>query len=108
MHGERGSVTAEFVTVLPAVIIVLATCLGALTVVGQQLRLVDAAAVAARASGRGESSAAAGRMAAGIMPGTRIVVEPDGEIVCVLATNTVRLFGSWPIGARSCAAASGQ
>jgi hypothetical protein len=96
------------VTVLPAVIVVLAICLGALGVVGQQLRLVDAAAVAARAAGRGETAAAAAGLASGLVPGVRIAVEQSGQIVCVRASSTVHLVGSWPISARSCAAAGGR
>ncbi len=54
---DRGSVVAEFATALPVVVIVLALGLGAIAVGSQQLRLQDAAAVAARALGRGESLA---------------------------------------------------
>jgi len=52
---DRGGVAAEFAATLPAVVVVLAICLGALGVGSQQLRLQDAAAAAARALGRGES-----------------------------------------------------
>ena len=95
-------------TVLPAVIVVLATCLAALSIVGQQVRLVDAAAAAARASGRGESSASVAHLADGLVPGARITIDVSGPIVCVRASSTVQLFGAWPISARSCAAANGR
>ncbi|MDQ1576828.1 MAG: hypothetical protein QOH55_1978, partial [Microbacteriaceae bacterium] len=42
--GARGSVTAEFAAVVPAVLLVLAACLGGIQVVGQQVRMTDAAA----------------------------------------------------------------
>lgn len=59
--------------VLPALVFVLVLCLWSVTVVGQQLRCVDAARTGARALARGESSAmarAAAQRAA-----------PDGAIV---------------------------
>jgi hypothetical protein len=47
-------VTAEFAVALPAVLLCLALCLGAVRVAVQQVRLSDAAAVAARMLGRGD------------------------------------------------------
>jgi Flp pilus assembly protein TadG len=53
---ERGSVTAEFAAVIPAVLLVLAFGLGAIEVVVQQARLTDAAADGARSLARGDAS----------------------------------------------------
>ena len=49
---ERGGVTAELAVGIPAVVLVLGLCLAALQVAGLQVRLQDAAAVAARSLGR--------------------------------------------------------
>jgi hypothetical protein len=65
--------------VLPALVVVLALCLWSVTVVGQQLRCIDAARTGARALARGESSAmarAAAERAA-----------PDGAIVTLRSAN---------------------
>jgi uncharacterized protein (UPF0333 family) len=52
---DRGSVTAEFALLLPAVVVLLALALGAVRVVVTQLQCVDAARAAARVAARGES-----------------------------------------------------
>jgi len=46
--AEHGAVTAEFAVVLPGVTLVLALCLGAVATGAAQVRLEDAARVAAR------------------------------------------------------------
>ena len=56
---DRGTVTAETAVVLPALVLVLVLCLWSVTVVGQQLRCIDAARTGARALARGEQPAAA-------------------------------------------------
>jgi len=49
-------VTAELALAVPALLLVLSMCLGAVTVIVARVRCVDAAAVAARLAARGESS----------------------------------------------------
>ena len=55
VNGERCMVTAEFAVVLPAVVFVLALCLGAMGLALDQVRCVDAARAGARAASRGDS-----------------------------------------------------
>ena len=55
--AEHGAVTAEFAVVLPGVTLVLALCLGAVATGAAQVRLEDAARVAARAAARGDAEA---------------------------------------------------
>ncbi|TFC81785.1 pilus assembly protein [Cryobacterium cheniae] len=81
--GDRGSVTAEFATVVPAVLLVLACCLGALQVVGQQVRLTDAAADAARSLSRGDSVDRAAGLVRQAVRGASMTPERRGEFVCV-------------------------
>jgi len=80
--GEAGSITAEFALVLPAVILVLCCCLGAIAVVGQQVRMTDAAAGAARALGRGESVDSVAALVNGTAPGATLGSESRGEFIC--------------------------
>lgn len=86
-HGERGSVTAEFAAVVPAVILVLAFCLGALQVLTQQLRLTDAAADAARALARGDGERVANARLQRVAPGASLAVNGEGEYLCAVASS---------------------
>lgn len=92
--------TAELAVAVPAVLLVLAVCLGGLRVAGERLRLVDAAAQAARAASLGESPATAASRA-----GARVAsVAREGETVCVRLGKTVALAGvPLPVDAASCA-----
>ena len=54
---DAGMVTAETAVVLPVLLLVLAGAVAAVTVVGAQLRCVDAAREGARAAARGEDVA---------------------------------------------------
>ena len=105
---ERGSVTAEFAIALPAVVLVLACCLSGLQVAGQQLRLQDAAASAARAAARGGDPGAAARLA----PGASVATWSDGDLVCArLETRSTALLGTLmapTLSATSCALGGGR
>lgn len=82
MLDDRGSVTAELVVAMPAVLVVVALCLGMLQVASQQVRYTDAAAVGARSLARGESAAvASGRALSVAGPGSFSATE-RGEFVC--------------------------
>ncbi len=82
---ERGAVSAEFAVALPAVVVVVALCLGAIGAVGRQVRLEQAVAQAARLVARGESDGRARDVVQSIA-GTRDVrIRADGDLVCVSA-----------------------
>jgi Flp pilus assembly protein TadG len=102
MNRERGSVTAEFAVALPSVVLVVAACLSGMAVAGQQLRLTDAAALAARAAARGDSPDA---LAARLVPGAQVSRSADGDLVCVTLTSGASLTALLPItlSARACA-----
>ncbi|MGL4340482.1 MAG: TadE family type IV pilus minor pilin [Rhodoglobus sp.] len=105
---ERGSVTAEFAVTLPAVILVLACCLSALQIAGQQLRLQDAASAAARSLGRGDP---ASETVSHLVPGAVLRQHSEGDLVCATASADSSavvgaLFGL-TLSARSCALAGG-
>ena len=101
---QRGSVTAEFAAALPAVLVVLALCLGAIQVVGQQVRITDASADVARLLARGDS--AGGTAGAGVS----VSVERSGDFVCanLSAPSAFAPFAAagLSLGARSCALGS--
>ncbi|MCU1579380.1 MAG: hypothetical protein JWP19_1584 [Rhodoglobus sp.] len=107
-YRERGSVTAEFAIALPAVVTVLACCLSGLQVAGQQLRLQDAAASAARAAARGGDPTAAARLA----PGASVATWSDGDLVCArLEARSTALVGTLmalTLSATSCALGGGR
>ena len=108
--AERGSVTAEFAAALPAVLVVLACCLGAVQVVGQQVRITDAAADIARLLARGDSAAPAAGLLAAVGPGAALAQDRQGEFVCarLSAPSAFAPFAAagLTLAARSCALAT--
>ena len=109
-HRDRGSVTAEFAAALPAVLVVLACCLGAVQVVGQQVRMTDAAADVARLLARGDNAAPASGLLTAVGPGTVVTPERQGEFYCarLSAPSAFAPFAAagLTLGARSCALGS--
>lgn len=97
--GERGSVTAEFAAALPAVLVCMALCVGAVQAAAQQARLLDHAAAAARLIGRGDAAPPPPEGA------SRRVGSGDG-LLCVTVTAPSRAGGLGALGltvsARSC------
>ncbi|MDF2555029.1 MAG: hypothetical protein K0R60_924 [Microbacterium sp.] len=101
--------TAEFAVALPAIALVLAACLASVQLVGQQVRLTDAAADAARALGRGESVAEAGAIAERVSGGASLSVAEDGQFVCVALQAPGRgLLAVVGLRAESCAVTGGR
>ncbi len=89
---DRGSVTAEIAVALPAVIVVLAACLGGLGLASAQLRAQDAAADAARLLGRGEPLAAAEQLVARSVAGAALVISRPSGLVCASVVVEQRLL----------------
>ena len=101
MAPERGSVTAETAVVLPALAVLLVLCLWSVSVVGQQLRCIDAARVAARALARGESEAAARAAARDAAPtGATVSVRTVDGLAVVEVRLTAGLPGPSGTGGR--------
>lgn len=95
--------TAEFVVALPAVVLVLACCLSGLSVAAEQLRVTDAAALAARTLARGGDPAST---VEGLVPGAQVTRGEEGGLVC--ATLSVAASGlPLTLTARSCALGGG-
>ena len=100
--------TAEFATVIPAVLLVLAACLSGMQLSIQQVRLQQVAATAARSVARGEPARAASAM----VTGSSLRVAHRGELVCVTASahgsTVVGLIGGFTVSASSCAFDGGR
>ncbi|MFN2538118.1 MAG: TadE family type IV pilus minor pilin [Mycobacteriales bacterium] len=108
---DDGYATAEAAIALPALVVVLGLAVGAVVVVGGQLRCVDAARAAARVAARGDDDAAAARAALEVAPpGARVRVAHEGRDVQVTVAVTMRA-GRWlpgfPLIARATSEAEG-
>jgi hypothetical protein len=91
MTGRRdgGMATAELAVVLPALVLVVAAALTAVSVLLAQLRCVDAAREGARAAARGESAEVVRSAAARVAPAAAAVdIRPDGDAVRVTVSAT--------------------
>ena len=98
LRGNAGMVTAETAVVLPVLLLVLAGAVAAVTVVGAQLRCVDAAREGARAAARGEDTALVTALAGRAAPdGARTTVAVDGVTVTVTVTAEVAPLGPVPL-----------
>lgn len=99
-RAERGSITAEFAVVLPAVLLVLVLCVGTASVSVQRIEAQSAAAAAARilarGDGAGEATGAVGRLA----PGARLHSTREGDFVCVSVTSTAGFVAARSAGVR--------
>jgi Flp pilus assembly protein TadG len=91
-------VTAETAVVLPVLLFVLAGAVAAVTVLGAQLRCVDAAREGARAAARGESDVAVRRLVDQLSPSGAVTrVSGEGEQVRVTVTVRVAPLGPMPL-----------
>jgi len=101
-------VSAEFAVVVPAVVLLLALCLSAMQLSTRQVRVQDAAAVAARLAARGEPGGAPGAVSA-LVPGARLALDDRGEVLCatVSAPGPPGPFAGIAAVASSCAPAAG-
>jgi|SRR4051812_43105035 Flp pilus assembly protein TadG len=87
-------VTAETAVVLPVLLLVLAGAVSAVTVVGAQLRCVDAAREGARAAARGDDVATVISLAGRAAPdGARTTVSDAGPDVRVTVSADVAPLG---------------
>jgi hypothetical protein len=103
--SDRGSVTAEFAAVVPAVLLLLAFCLAGMRVTAEQVRLQDAAADVSRSVARGGGTAAAAHV------GASVAVSDRGDLVCATLSARSRWLAGAPLSltltASSCALADG-
>ncbi|GAA4754397.1 hypothetical protein GCM10025783_29300 [Amnibacterium soli] len=94
--------TAELAVAVPAVLLVLAACLGGLRIGAERLRVVDAAAQGARLLSAGKSPQPPAVAIGASVEATR----RDGETVCVAVRRDTALLGvPLPVRATACALA---
>jgi Flp pilus assembly protein TadG len=109
--SDAGSITAEFAAVMPAILLVLAFCLGAVHVVAQQVRLTDAAADGARSLARGDSAALASARVSQSVGSVALAQSRNGDFVCVSLSAPAAFGPAAAIGitvsARGCALMGG-
>jgi len=91
-------VTAETAVVLPVLLLVLAAAVAAVTVVGAQLRCVDAAREGARAAARGDPVTVVEALVARAAPeGATTVVDVGEEQVRVTVSARIAPLGPVPL-----------
>ncbi|WP_375484637.1 TadE family type IV pilus minor pilin [uncultured Jatrophihabitans sp.] len=93
-RDERGMVTAELAACLPALLLVLAVALSAVSVVAAKVRVQDAAREAARAAARGDA-ATGRRLAAQAAPGASVVLSSGSDDVTAVVSVRVHPMGPW-------------
>ena len=109
---DSGSVTAELVLALPAVVIIVGLALGAMSVQLQRMEMVSAASTIARAIARGEPIEIVDALVAEL--GERIGFEIQEElgVVCVVLRSEIGIFSIDLTGLEliesQCAKAQGQ
>nr|WP_179722623.1 TadE family type IV pilus minor pilin [Petropleomorpha daqingensis] len=102
-------VTAEAAIVLPVLLLVLAGAVAAVTVVGAQMRCVDAAREGVRAAARGEDLQAVHAIVSRSAPGgAGMALAYDGDQVEVMVTTRVAPLGPIPLRIRVRATAVAQ
>jgi hypothetical protein len=104
-RAEAGTVSAELAVALPAVLLVLAACLGGLRLGAEQVRLADAAGIAARSLARHDPPATTASSVSAL-GGVVVGVTRAGGILCAALERRVPLLGTLavvPLRARGCA-----
>lgn len=108
LRDERGTVTAEFAIVLPAVLIVLGLVVSGILLAAQRITLVSVAGEVSRAEARGDDAAAATALE---QLSRDVVVErehPDPLLCVTLTSHPVQgILSELGISARACAAMTG-
>lgn len=108
LKDDRGSVTAEFAVVMPAVMGAMLVMLAAFSIQVQKFELSQQAAIAARAFGRGEPLELIESWFKGKV---QVEFEQRGQLLCATALRKVAFLGfaaaPIPIAAEHCARESG-
>jgi len=109
---ESGSVTAELVLALPAVVMIVAMALGAMSVQLQRMELVSAASTIARAIARGEPIAIVDALVTDLGEQVGFEIQEELGVVCVILRSEIGIFSIDLTGLElietQCAKAQGQ
>jgi hypothetical protein len=98
--SDRGAVTAEFVVVLPAVLMILAISIGSLTAQLERLKLVSIAGMIARAVARDESPEMINSVFARQIEGRELTFFSRELMTCVELSRSVKFAGLANFGLR--------
>lgn len=88
--AEEGVITAEFAVALPAVMVVLALCLGAASTGVAQLKVEESARTAARAAARGDSEAQIRSAVSRIDPSQSVQISVSPDDVAAMGEGRAR------------------
>jgi len=109
---DTGSVTAELVLALPAVVMIVALALGAMSVQLQRMELVSAASTLARAIARGEPIAIVDALVTDLGEQVGFEIQEELGVVCVVLRSEIGIFSIDLTGLElietQCAKAQGQ
>ena len=111
-NKDSGSVTAELVLALPAVLLIVGLALGAMSVQLQRMELVSAASTIARAIARGEPIAIVDALVSELGEQVGFEIQEELGVVCVILRSEIGIFGIDLSGLElietQCAKAQGQ
>ena len=111
-NKDSGSVTAELVLALPAVVMIVALALGAMSVQLQIMELVSAASTIARAIARGEPIAIVDALVSELGEQVGFEIQEELGVVCVVLRSEIGIFSIDLSGLElietQCAKAQGQ
>jgi hypothetical protein len=109
---DSGSVTAELVLTLPAVLLILGLALGAMTIQLQRMELVSAASTIARAIARDEPIEIVDAMVSKLGENVNFEIEEELGVVCVILRSEIGIlsidFTGLELIESQCAKAQGQ
>ena len=109
---DSGSVTAELVLTLPAVLLIFGLALSAMSVQLQRMELVSAASTIARAIARGEPIAIVDALVSELGEQVGFEIQEELGVVCVILRSEIEIFGIDLSGLElietQCAKAQGQ
>ena len=111
-NKDSGSVTAELVLALPAVLLIVGLALGAMSVQLQRMELVSAASTIARAIARGEPIAIVDALVSELGEQVGFEIQEELGVVCVILRSEIGIFSIDLTGLElietQCAKAQGQ
>jgi hypothetical protein len=109
---DSGSVTAELVLTLPAVLLIVGLALGAMSVQLQRMELVSAASTIARAIARGEPIEIVDALVSELGEQVGFEIQEELGVVCVILRSEIGIFSIDLTGLElietQCAKAQGQ
>lgn len=109
---ESGSVTAELVLTLPAVLLIIGLALGAMSIQLQRMELVSAASTIARAIARDEPIEIVDQLVASLGEQVGFEIQEESGLVCVILRSEIGILSIDLTGLEliesQCAKAQGQ